>query len=228
MCTRNVLLQVFLCLRVLVTRVSPQYLTPLWPLVVTELSRIFQSPSIDNMLTLSALKFVDLCLVLNVEGFHVFRWVFLSPLLGEQATLFQPLVVNCASLLLQQAEHEVESTPATPKNHNMRRPLLTMQSVNDSTQLGGCAQTLIRSADNQRLKAAPPDRGFVELLLELEFIEFRVDTTALALVGVDVKSQENEARPKLSQHKFGDAMNDDWHIVLDDNPESSSLIKKHA
>lgn len=71
--------QVYLCLRVLMCRVSPQHLTNFWPVILTELLKVFEgtmdNPPADNSedlaLVLAACKFLDLLLIIQSEDFQV-------------------------------------------------------------------------------------------------------------------------------------------------------------
>uniref|UniRef100_A0A0G4IFE5 Uncharacterized protein n=1 Tax=Chromera velia CCMP2878 TaxID=1169474 RepID=A0A0G4IFE5_9ALVE len=74
--------QVFLAMRVLMLCVSPQYLTPLWPVLLTELIKVLSGrPLQDPQLVLAALKVVDLASVLELPEFHLHQWIFVSDLL---------------------------------------------------------------------------------------------------------------------------------------------------
>ncbi|KAF9566957.1 hypothetical protein CPC08DRAFT_758587 [Agrocybe pediades] len=79
-----VLSEVFLCIRVLLCRLSPHNLTSFWPVVLTELYRIFEQAmaslpadnSEDLQLILSACKCIDTLLVLQTEEFQIYQWMF--------------------------------------------------------------------------------------------------------------------------------------------------------
>ncbi|WVF67091.1 hypothetical protein IAT40_001836 [Kwoniella sp. CBS 6097] len=78
--------EVYLCLRVLMCRISPQHLTNFWPVILAELLRIFESTMDDPpddgseslQLILAACKFLDLLLVLQSEDFQVHQWMFVT------------------------------------------------------------------------------------------------------------------------------------------------------
>jgi hypothetical protein len=68
--------EAYLCLRVLLTRISTKHLSNFWPIVLTELIRLFSQflkgeQEIDVFY--GACKFLDLLLVLNIEEF---QWYF--------------------------------------------------------------------------------------------------------------------------------------------------------
>jgi hypothetical protein len=73
------MIQVYLCLRVLMCRISPQHLTNFWPVILTELLKVFEGtmddPPADNSedlaLVLAACKFLDLLLIIQSEDFQM-------------------------------------------------------------------------------------------------------------------------------------------------------------
>lgn len=78
--------EVYLCLRVLMTRISPQHLTNFWPVILAELLRVFEATmdepppdgSEDLALVLAACKFLDLLLVIQSEDFQIHQWIFVT------------------------------------------------------------------------------------------------------------------------------------------------------
>ncbi|GAA5887198.1 hypothetical protein JCM6882_002446 [Rhodosporidiobolus microsporus] len=77
---------VYLCLRVLFCRIDNQHLSGLWPVLLTELLRLFDSVLEQKVLdgsdalqlVLSACKFLDLTLVLQTEDFQIHEWMFVT------------------------------------------------------------------------------------------------------------------------------------------------------
>ncbi|KIJ66430.1 hypothetical protein HYDPIDRAFT_26778 [Hydnomerulius pinastri MD-312] len=78
--------EVYLCIRVLLCRLSPHNLTSFWPVILTELYRIFEQiimnvpadESEDLPLILSASKCLDLLLTLQTEEFQIHQWIFVT------------------------------------------------------------------------------------------------------------------------------------------------------
>ncbi|KAF8963955.1 Dopey, N-terminal-domain-containing protein [Flammula alnicola] len=78
--------EVFLCIRVLLCRLSPHNLTSFWPVVLTEMYRIFEQSmttlpadgSEDLQLVLAACKCLDTLLVLQTEEFQIHQWIFIT------------------------------------------------------------------------------------------------------------------------------------------------------
>ncbi|KIJ53578.1 hypothetical protein M422DRAFT_73885 [Sphaerobolus stellatus SS14] len=78
--------EVYLCLRVLLCRLSAHNMSSFWPVVLTELLRLFDDviaePPADGaeslQVILSASKFIDLVLVLQTEEFQIHQWMFIT------------------------------------------------------------------------------------------------------------------------------------------------------
>ncbi|KAF8215761.1 Dopey, N-terminal-domain-containing protein [Mycena galopus ATCC 62051] len=78
--------EVYLCIRVLLSRLSQHNLTSFWPVLLTELYRIFEQlmttlppdGSEDLQLILSASKCLDLLLTLQSEEFQIHQWIFIT------------------------------------------------------------------------------------------------------------------------------------------------------
>ncbi|KAI0081169.1 hypothetical protein K474DRAFT_1768894 [Panus rudis PR-1116 ss-1] len=78
--------EVYLCIRVLLCRLSPHNLASFWPTILTELFRLFEQilvavppdGSEDLSLILSAAKLLDLILVLQTEEFQIHQWIFIT------------------------------------------------------------------------------------------------------------------------------------------------------
>ncbi|KAJ1870875.1 hypothetical protein LPJ55_004307 [Coemansia sp. RSA 990] len=78
--------EVFLCLRVLLCRISNQHMSNFWPMLLTELMRLClqqlnREGSEDKEqanLFLAACKFLDLLFVLGTEDFMVHQWIFIT------------------------------------------------------------------------------------------------------------------------------------------------------
>ncbi|KAH7100146.1 Dopey, N-terminal-domain-containing protein [Auriculariales sp. MPI-PUGE-AT-0066] len=81
-----VLREVYLCMRVLLCRLSAHTLASSWPVLVTEMLRVFEQAmsdppadgSDDLQMILSVCKFVDLLLVLQTVEFQVHEWMFVT------------------------------------------------------------------------------------------------------------------------------------------------------
>ncbi|KAK0500731.1 Dopey, N-terminal-domain-containing protein [Armillaria luteobubalina] len=135
----NVQSDVYLCIRVLLCRLSPHNLTSFWPVILTELYRLFEQVmstlpsdgSDDLQLILSVCKFLDLLLVLQTEEFQIHQWIFITDTVDA---IYRPNEWNPEAMFDQLAEivGNLPSvhTAAMQRRHFssqevMRRPLLT-------------------------------------------------------------------------------------------------------
>ncbi|KAJ2012603.1 hypothetical protein GGI06_004098 [Coemansia sp. S85] len=79
-------IEVFLCLRVLLCRVSNHHMSNFWPMLLTELMRLFHQQlnregreEVEQAnLFLAACKFLDLLFILGTDDFLVHQWMFIT------------------------------------------------------------------------------------------------------------------------------------------------------
>ncbi|KAF9186710.1 hypothetical protein BGZ51_001791 [Haplosporangium sp. Z 767] len=83
--TEQVHPEIYLCLRVLLCRISNQHLNNFWPVLLTELIQLFNLFLTDENdrpeqvnLFLSACKFLDLLFVLEDGTYFIHQWIFIS------------------------------------------------------------------------------------------------------------------------------------------------------
>uniref|UniRef100_A0A8C7Q3A6 DOP1 leucine zipper like protein B n=1 Tax=Oncorhynchus mykiss TaxID=8022 RepID=A0A8C7Q3A6_ONCMY len=161
--TPSVSAQIFLTFRVLMLRISPQHLTSLWPIMVTELILIsiswkgnksrsafnsFRKTALPELdMYMSACKFLDTALAFPPEKmplFQMYRWAFvpevdMSRYSGPENGLLEgeqeckPHVVKVLEALHQ---HYGSST------ERLEFPLLTHRSLSSITQLAPFLHTL--------------------------------------------------------------------------------------
>ncbi|KIY73422.1 hypothetical protein CYLTODRAFT_365976 [Cylindrobasidium torrendii FP15055 ss-10] len=152
--TPTVQSEVYLCLRVLLCRLSPHNLMSFWPTILMELYRLFQG-SLENVpadgseelqLVLAACKCLDLLFTLQTEEFQIYQWVFMTDTVDA---IYRPNDWHPAALLDQLAEivgglpaadsnkNVPESTLLAPARSLMRRPLLNdIRQVETMRELG--------------------------------------------------------------------------------------------
>lgn len=131
--------EVYLCLRVMMCRYSPQHLTNFWPIILAELLRVLESTmddppadgSEDLLLVLAASKFLDLLLVIQSEDFQIHQWIFVT---DTTDAAYPPEDYSPEALMDRLAEVLAELGPVSPttptvpcdQNHltGLRRPHL--------------------------------------------------------------------------------------------------------
>jgi len=133
--------EVFLCIRVLLCRLAPHNLTSFWPVVLTEMYRIFEQTmtnppadgSEDLQLILAACKCLDTLLVLQTEEFQIHQWIFITDTVDAvyrpddwlpQAMMDQLAEIAGTLLAGDSNGNHVESTTTLQDQRAMRRPLL--------------------------------------------------------------------------------------------------------
>jgi len=85
--------QVLFCIRVLLARISPEHLSPIWPIVISEIIRAFDE-AIDLDLLLQACKFVDLALVILPHQFQIYQWMFVVDRVSQLEMISKGAVVE--------------------------------------------------------------------------------------------------------------------------------------
>ncbi|GAA5963888.1 hypothetical protein JCM21900_003967 [Sporobolomyces salmonicolor] len=150
--------EVYLCLRVLFCRVGNQHLAGLWPVILTELLRLFESlvdrPVPDGsdllQLVLSACKFLDLTLVLQTEDFQIHAWMFctdtVDAIYPPDAFLPQAIIDRLGELLGGDRAEDAPPSSAPPVRASARRPLLTARRMSTISELVPFFTTLSLSA----------------------------------------------------------------------------------
>ncbi|KAK4703671.1 hypothetical protein P7C70_g2546, partial [Phenoliferia sp. Uapishka_3] len=144
--------EVYLCLRVLFCRIGNHHLAGLWPVILTELLRLFESlvdKTVPNgsdllQLVLSACKFLDLTLVLQTEEFQIHEWMFVTDTVDAiyppEPWLPQAIMDRLGELLA--GPDRVKGAPIDPamsewvsSKPRPRQPLLTIKRIDSITDL---------------------------------------------------------------------------------------------
>ncbi|KAG1754714.1 Dopey, N-terminal-domain-containing protein [Suillus paluster] len=127
--------EVYLCIRVLLCRLAAHSMTSFWPVILTELYRIFEliidsipsDGSEDLQLILSASKCLDLLLTLQTEEFQIHQWIFITDTVDA---VFRP--DNwCPESMFDQLAEVVGSLPIPEprEQHSIGLPLPTSTSL---------------------------------------------------------------------------------------------------
>lgn len=119
--------QVFSFMRVLMIRMSPQRLSSFWPVIISELMRIFgfggRIASEPNLI-LSACKFFDLAILSGCEQFKLYEWVFIRDYFDE---LYQTHPPPFIPFIDQIASCSSTESPLKVKNEqNLKMQNLTL------------------------------------------------------------------------------------------------------
>ncbi|KAH9043683.1 Dopey, N-terminal-domain-containing protein [Lactarius pseudohatsudake] len=96
--------EVYLCVRVLLCRLSPHNLDSFWPVILSEMQTMIEVP-LDGSealpLILSVCKFIDLLLVLQTEEYQMHQWAFITDTIDA---VYRPDEIIPEAMLDQLAE----------------------------------------------------------------------------------------------------------------------------
>ncbi|GAA5972409.1 hypothetical protein JCM8115_004327 [Rhodotorula mucilaginosa] len=142
--------EVYLCLRVLFCRIDNQHLAGLWPVLLTELLRLFDSlfdhtiaeDSDLLQLVCAACKFIDLTLVLQTEDFQIHEWIFVTDTVDAASSSgvwsSQAIIDRLGDLAARDGEEEniaLTAPPADSYRWQGRRPLLSARRITSMVAL---------------------------------------------------------------------------------------------
>lgn len=126
--------EIYLCLRVLLVRFKSDDLTTFWPIVNTELLRLFDtitmSPSVEHSdllpLLLNACKLLDVLFLLQNEDFQAYQSLFITDTVDASSNHQQYGIIDKLSVLLEQQGIEASGGMFNLQIKSQRRqPLLT-------------------------------------------------------------------------------------------------------
>ncbi|KAJ1943171.1 hypothetical protein EC988_006304, partial [Linderina pennispora] len=140
-------IEVFLCLRVLLCRVSSHHMSNFWPMLLTELMRLCLqqlrregSEEIDQAnLFLAACKFLDLLFILGTDDFLVHQWIFITDtidaLYGSRSASYALLDQLSTRLLSMPTRHGIRRAHVSVGLDNGTYPALLITDSDDPTNL---------------------------------------------------------------------------------------------
>mmetsp|Transcript_12924 Transcript_12924/g.51598 ORF Transcript_12924/g.51598 Transcript_12924/m.51598 type:complete len:1773 (-) Transcript_12924:44-5362(-) len=165
--------QVFLCMRVLLIRMSGKRLTTFWPTIVTELLRFFgyghRNPAEPNLL-LAACKFLDQAMITPAEQFHLYEWMFVLDGLNwpeNKKLYFTPHVEQLA----RNAVHESPFKLNGPSKSS-RQPMILLRCATNAEQLYNFLQHFSTMAYTNCVASKPASLAVIERVIEADMIEY--------------------------------------------------------
>lgn len=139
--------EVYLCLRVMLVRYSARNLASFWPVLMTELMRLYDRVATDvhvvssadgRHLLLSTLKLLDLLVLMQPEEFQIHQWLFITDTIDavyptddyQPQTLLDTLATTFAAA-------STRSTPSTPLRSARNRSLQIghVRNINELAEL---------------------------------------------------------------------------------------------
>jgi hypothetical protein len=192
--------QVIFLIRTLLARSSPENLTPLWPVILTEVIRACDES--ENLEVLhQACKFIDLALIIAPRQFQLYQWMFFvdKPALAEmknkkradsnemnQFKSFVPHLLFLSRRISREMKDPVDSengksgvgslnvtkSDIQSASNGLRKPLLTNRKIACFEQLIGYHDILCDWIASNSFNPNPPDYEFIDGLLLCDFIEY--------------------------------------------------------
>ncbi|CAB4494243.1 hypothetical protein RhiirA1_417017 [Rhizophagus irregularis] len=209
--------EIYLTLRILMCRISNHHLSNFWPVILTELVRLFgmflqkepiEQPSEVVNVFLATCKFLDLLFILQTNDFQVYEWMFISDTINiiNHALEWSPYALmdkladhlsghqdDLSKLHLDNIEVRAGSpllrTP-TFSNGEFKRPMLTLKSITSVRQLEFFVRNVSLYNYQYIYTLAKPDYQYIESLLENDMIEYGSIYNNVELGSIDVGSGE--------------------------------------
>eukprot|EP01071_Lankesteria_metandrocarpae_P013462 Lankesteria_metandrocarpae@DN7213_c0_g1_i1.p1 len=187
--------QVMLCMRALLLKISPESLTSVWPLLLTELINVFIAATGNSAeekvppslaLSLAALKVVDLSSLLDLPAFHLYQWIFINdsirsanlPEGGEEDASVTNYFKPFATMLVQQASQggskkkPPDAKQSKEQDKVVRRgPLVRSRAVTTKEELASAAEALDSNFVSSTLKGQKVDMDLINQSIENDLLE---------------------------------------------------------
>ncbi|ORX62705.1 hypothetical protein DM01DRAFT_1314259 [Hesseltinella vesiculosa] len=182
---------IYLCLRILLLRFSQKHLVNFWPVLISELMRLFSSylTSLQDRpeeatIALAGCKFLDLVCTLELDSFQVYQWMFICDTIDVMIKQQQDMD-DCMAMidkldakLMQGEETKRETAVSTGLRQELvttfggkRRPMLTMTSISSIQQLRFFVEHVSANAYQSSYMLCKPDIPFIEDLLLHDLID---------------------------------------------------------
>ncbi|KAK9768419.1 hypothetical protein K7432_000963 [Basidiobolus ranarum] len=178
--------EIYLCLRVLLVRISHRHLTNFWPVLLTELIRLFEmfrQKGVENSLQcdlmLAACKFLDLVFTLGTDDFQIHQWIFItdgvdvSKVSAASYGLLEKIDPKISDNSIETAAKELtQVTELTSKNSQSKKPMLCMRKITKASELSFFVKYVSLHVYQDTYSLNEPDMPFIEKLIENDLIEF--------------------------------------------------------
>ncbi|KAJ2077125.1 hypothetical protein H4R24_005314 [Coemansia sp. RSA 988] len=139
-------IEVFLCLRVLLCRISNHHMSNFWPMLLTELMRLCllqlnrrdsREDPLQANLFLAACKFLDLLFILGTEDFLLHQWIFITDTIDAlyaSRSASHALLDRLSTRLLSMPSRP-RVAPSSAANGHGAYPLALVADSDDPTNL---------------------------------------------------------------------------------------------
>ncbi|WFC98039.1 hypothetical protein MYAM1_000760 [Malassezia yamatoensis] len=138
--------EIYLCMRVLLCRFASQHLAGFWPVILTELLRLFGKAraelprdQTDAMhLLFSTSKLADYLLTLQTEDFQIHQWLLISDTpdaIDPPREWIPDSLLDCIGRMAAEHTGQVTMDPFQIKPGSLRKPILQISRADDIASL---------------------------------------------------------------------------------------------
>ncbi|ORY00279.1 hypothetical protein K493DRAFT_392010 [Basidiobolus meristosporus CBS 931.73] len=177
--------EIYLCLRVLLVRIAPRHLANFWPVLLTELIRLFEmfrQKGVENSLQcdlmLAACKFLDLVFTLGTDEFQIHQWIFItdgvdvSKVSAASHGLLEKIDPKISENSVEMANQELtQVAELTSTSLKSKRPMLHMRRITKASELSFFVKYISLHVYQDTYSLNKPDISFIEKLIENDLIE---------------------------------------------------------
>ncbi|KAI8330957.1 Dopey, N-terminal-domain-containing protein [Choanephora cucurbitarum] len=170
--------EIYLCLRVILMRFSQKHLSNFWPVLITELMRLynsflhhdFQDRPEEAQIALAGCKYLDLLCTLELDAFQIYQWIFIR---DTVETLIKPQTEEPIPMMesLTQKISNQSNTHMQPSLGSLKRPMLTMRHISSIRQLSFFVEHVGLYVYQSSFTLSKPDLPFIESLLLGDLLE---------------------------------------------------------
>ncbi|KAI9254739.1 Dopey, N-terminal-domain-containing protein [Helicostylum pulchrum] len=186
--------EIYLCLRVILMRFSQKHLMNFWPVLITELMRIFNSFVYNDFqdrpeeaqIALAGCKFLDLLCTLELDAFQIYQWIFIR---DTVETLIKPQTEGPIPIM-ELLDKKLSNSPMDtafdfsliessmqPSLGSLKRPMLTMRTISSIRQLAFFVEHVGLYVYQSSFTLSKPDLPFIESLLQNDLLKEEDGTT---------------------------------------------------
>ncbi|KAI8640170.1 Dopey, N-terminal-domain-containing protein [Parasitella parasitica] len=181
-------MEIYLCLRIILMRFSQKHLMNFWPLLITELMRLFnsfvyndfQNRPEEAQIALAGCKFLDLLCTLELDAFQIYQWIFIRDTVETviktktegPIPIMESLNEKMARITTVDAfDFSLSESSMQPSLGSLKRPMLTMHSISSIRQLSFFIEHVGLYVYQSSFTLSKPDLPFIESLLQTDLLE---------------------------------------------------------
>ncbi|KAI9321888.1 Dopey, N-terminal-domain-containing protein [Dichotomocladium elegans] len=186
--------EIYLFLRIMLVRFSQKHLLNFWPVLITELMRLFNAflnntvsdrPE-EAQIALAGCKFLDLLCALEMDAFQIYQWIFIRDTVEMMLRGTKEGPMSMMDLFSEKLDEQDEmvvgmdpvefSGSSIPSTGQLKRPMLTMRSIGSIQQLAFFVDHVALYAYQSSFTLAKPDMPFIESLLQTDLLEGDIES----------------------------------------------------